>query len=427
MDAPTAEETSLGLSALTPLLKSTDQYGNLLRALGGQNPRVRAQLLSEATPFLVSALLQDLDRPALIVTPRPEEARRLHERLSAWVDNPERVHRFPETETLPFERLVTDIDTIQQRVQTLDALLNAGDSPPPLVVASATSLAQRTLSRDSFEDSAHEVAVGDVIDLDDTLDMWRRMGYRFESAVYSPGFVSRRGGIIDIFPVGADAPVRIELWGDEVDSVRRFDPSSQRSTEIVRSVKIIPAHETLPAMTDREELDHRMAYIDIANCAPAHQERIREEFSQLLDGHEVDDLNLYAGFFNHGALLDYMPEDTLVIRVRPDDMAAAAWDNEERIHDLRETKQRRGELPMNFPSFHIAWNEIEPALSSLGPQLDVIYWGADDLIYGDIYVMPFGSPPTFLGRMELFTQEATDLLESRPLYPGHHIPLAQAG
>ena len=405
------EGIGLGLSSLYPMLRSTDQYRNLLRALGTQTARARAQLLSEATPYLISTLIQDLDKPTLVVVPRPEEAGRLYERLCAWVDNPERIHRFPETETLPFERLVTDIDTIQERIRALDALLNPGDEPP-LIVASATSVAQRTLSRDSFEDSAHEIAVGDVIDLDDTLDLWRRMGYRFESAVYSPGFASRRGGIIDIFPVGAEMPARIELWGDEIDSIRLFDPSSQRSTEIIRSVKIIPAHETLPAMTDREDLDHRMAYIDIANCEPAHQERIREEFSQLLEGHEVDDLNLYAGFFNHGSLLDYLPTDTLVVRARPDDMAAAAWDNEERIHDLRETKQRRGELPMNFPSFHIPWNEIEPALSNLGPQLDIIYWGADDLVYGDIYVMPFGSPPTFLGQTDLFVSEASDLLES---------------
>ena len=409
------EDTGLALSLLNPLLRSTDQYRNLLRALEGTNSRVRAQLLSEATPYLLSTLMQDLDRPVLIVVPRAEESRRLHERLCAWVDNPERIHRFPETETLPFERLFTDIDTVQQRVRALDALLNPS-AAPPLIVASATSVAQRTLSRDSFEDSAHEIAVGDIIDLDDTLELWRSMGYRFESAVYSPGFASRRGGIIDIFPVGADMPVRIELWGDEVDSIRLFDPSSQRSTEIVRSVKIIPAHETLPAMTDREELDHRLAYIDIANCAPAHQERIREEISQLLDGHEVEDLNLYAGFFNHGALLEFMPENTLVIRVRPDDIAAAAWDNEERIHDLRETKQGRGELPMNFPSFHISWNEVEPALSDLGPQLDIIYWGADDLIYGDIYVLPFGSPPTFLGQMDMFANEVSDLLEA-----GHSI------
>ena len=301
------EGAGLALSLLNPLLRSTDQYRNLLRALEGPSSRVRAQLLSEATPYLLSTLMQDLDRPVLIVVPRAEESRRLHERLCAWVDNPERIHRFPETETLPFERLFTDIDTVQQRVRALDALLNPGDAPP-LIVASATSVAQRTLSRDSFEDSAHEIAVGDIIDLDDTLELWRSMGYRFESAVYSPGFASRRGGIIDIFPVGADVPVRIELWGDEVDSIRLFDPSSQRSTEIVRSVKVIPAHETLPAMTDREELDHRLAYIDIANCTPAHQERIREEISQLLDGHEVEDLNLYAGFFNHGSLLDFMPE-----------------------------------------------------------------------------------------------------------------------
>ena len=409
------EDTGLALSLLNPLLRSTDQYRNLLRAIEGPNTRVRAQLLSEATPYLVSTLMQNLDRPVLIVVPRAEEARRLHERLCAWVDNPERIHRFPETETLPFERLVTDIDTIQQRVQALDALLNIGDAPP-LIVASATSVAQRTLSRESFEDNTHEIAVGDVIDLDDTLELWRSMGYRFESAVYSPGFASRRGGIIDIFPVGTEMPVRIELWGDEVDSIRLFDPSSQRSTEIVRSVRIIPAHETLPAMTDREELDHRLAYIDIANCTPAHQERIREEFSQLLDGHEVDDLNLYAGFFNHGSLLEYMPESALVIRVRPDDIAAAAWDNEERIHDLRETKQGRGELPMNFPSFHMSWNEVEPILSNFGPQLDIIYWGADDLIYGDIYVLPFGSPPTFLGQMDMFAGEASDLLQA-----GHSI------
>ena len=409
------EDAGLALSLLNPLLRSTDQYRNLLSALEGPSSRVRAQLLSEATPYLLSTLMQDLDRPVLIIVPRAEESRRLHERLCAWVDNPERIHRFPETETLPFERLFTDIDTVQQRVRALDALLNPGDAPP-LIVASATSVAQRTLSRESFEDSAHEIAVGDIIDLDDTLELWRSMGYRFESAVYSPGFASRRGGIIDIFPVGADMPVRIELWGDEVDSIRLFDPSSQRSTEIVRSVKVIPAHETLPAMTDRDELDHRLAYIDIANCTPAHQERIREEISQLLDGHEVEDLNLYAGFFNHGSLLDFMPEDTLVIRVRPDDIAAAAWDNEERIHDLRETKQGRGELPMNFPSFHISWNEVEPVLSNLGPQLDIIYWGADDLIYGDIYVLPFGSPPTFLGQMDMFANEASDLLEA-----GHSI------
>ena len=404
------EAPNLNLRSLAPILRSAPQYQSLLQSLLRSGSRSRAQVLSDSVPFLMSALLDDLDVPAVIVVPRPEEARRLHERLCAWMSEPSRVHQFPETETLPFERLYTDIDTVQQRICALDALL-AGSDPHPVVVVSATSIAQRTLDRQSFEGSAHTLSLGDVVDLDDVLESWRRMGYRFESAVYGPGFVSRRGGIIDIFPVGAESPARIELWGDEIESIRLFDPSSQRSTEMVDSLRIIPAHETLPAMVGREDLDRQMSRIDVSNCTSAHQERIREEFSQLLDGHEVDDLNMYAGFFNHGSLVDFIPDDALVAQIRPDDLASAAWDNEERIHELRESKERRGELPMNFPSFHMEWNEIRPALSQQATQLDVLYWGAGNLVYDDIHTMPFGSPPTFIGRVESFVQDAAELLE----------------
>ena len=403
------ESSNLDLHRLTPILKSVPQYSRLLASLEGSGSRSRAQVLPDSVPFLVSALLEDLNVPAVIVVPRPEEARRLHERLSAWVQDPDRVHQFPETETLPFERLYTDIDTVQQRICALDALL-ASSEPHTVVVASATSAAQRTLDRRSFEESSHTLSVGDLVDFDDVLEGWRQMGYRFESAVYGPGFVSRRGGIIDIFPVGAEYPARIELWGDEIESIRRFDPSSQRSTDIVNSLRIIPAHETLPAMVGREDLDRQMSRIDVSNCTSAHQERIREEFSQLLDGHEIDDLNMYAGFFNHGSLADYIPENALVIQIRPEDLASAAWDNEERIHELRESKERRGELPMNFPSFHMEWSEIRPGLSELATQLDILYWGAGDLVYDDIHTMPFGSPPTFIGRIESFVEDADDLM-----------------
>ena len=403
------DRVQLDLRRLAPLLQSTTQYQNLAHALKRRGGRARTQVLSEGVPFLLSALREALAVSVILVVPRPEEARRLEERLSAWVSDPDRVIQFPETETLPFERLVTDMETAQLRVRALDALLES-DSEPPVIVASAMSVAQRTLSRESFEASTHSVCVGDVIDVEDTLEGWRRMGYQFEPAVYSPGFVSRRGGIIDIFPVGADYPARIELWGNDIDSIRLFDPSSQRSTEIVESIRLIPAKETLPAMTDREELDHQMARVDVAGCDPAHQERTREELSQLLDGHEVDDLNLYAGFFNHGALTDYIPEDALVVQIRPTDIASAAWENEERIHELRATKEGRGELPLNFPSFHMDWNEIDPVLSGKGRQLQVFHWGVEDLVYDDIHVMPFGSAPTFLGRIDGFVEEASDLI-----------------
>ena len=409
-EARTDVSSRLNLQRLAPVLRSAPQYQKLLQSLTRSGSRTRAQVLSDSVPFFLCALLEDLEVPAVIVVPRPEEARRIHERLSAWMREPQRVHQFPETETLPFERLFTDIETVQERICALDALL-ANSAPHAVVVTSATSIAQRTLDRRDFEDAAHTLSVGDVVDLDDMLEGWRRMGYRFESAVYGPGFVSRRGGIIDLFPVGADAPARIELWGDEIESIRLFDPSSQRSTDIVDTLRIIPAHETLPAMVDREDLDRQMARIDVSNCTSAHQERIREEFSQLLDGHEVDDLNMYAGFFNHGSFVDFIPENALVVQIRPDGLASAAWDNEERIHELRESKERRGELPMNFPSFHIVWDEIRQTLSRQAARLEILHWGAGNLVYDDIHTMPFGSPPMFIGRVENFVQDAAELLE----------------
>ena len=122
------EAHRLNLRSLAPLLRSAPQYQGLLQSLTRSGSRSRAQVLSDSVPFLVCSLLEDLKVPAVIVVPRPEEARRLHERLSAWVSEPQRVHQFPETETLPFERLFTDIETVQQRICALDALL--ADSGP---------------------------------------------------------------------------------------------------------------------------------------------------------------------------------------------------------------------------------------------------------------------------------------------------------
>ncbi len=399
----------LNLKHLTPVLRSTEQYRALAAQLARWRTRANVQVLSDGVPLLVTALREDLNVPILVIIPRPEEASRLHERLKAWLDEPDDVLQFPETETLPFERLFTDRETVHDRVCSLDALLNSG-TRRPVVVTSATAAAQRTLGRDVFERTTHNLAVGDVIDLNDTLESWRRMGYAFDSSVFSPGFVSRRGGIVDIFPVGADYPARVELWGDEVDSIRLFDPSTQRSTDTVQSIRIIPAHETLPGMTPREDLDRQMERVDASNCDAAQRERIREELSQLLEGNEVEDMNLYAGFFNVGSLTDYIPDDALIVQVRPGDVAAAAWDIEQRIHELRSTKEKRGELPLNFPSFHEDWNDVSRKLSRAASHLDVFHWGAEDLVYDDMHVLPIGTPPTFVGRVDGFVSEARDLV-----------------
>ena len=398
----------MSLSALSEVLRSIPQYDLLRKSIESSRASPRVQLLPDATPFMLATLWQDLEAPLLVVVPRPEEARRLHERLLAWSGDEAAVFHFPETETMPFERLFTEIDTVQQRVGVLHALTSGAG---PMVVTSAVAVAQRTLDRASFSASVQTLSVRDQVDLEDLLELWLRMGYRVEPAVYAPGVVSRRGGIIDIFPVGAPLPARIELFGNEIESIRVFDPSDQRSTRMVDSIEVIPAHETLPAMTDREQLESLISRIDLANCDAPNQERIQGELAQLLEGQPVEDLNLYAGFFNHGSLLDYFPRSGLVARIRPEDVAGVAWETDERIHELRLAKERRGQLPSNFPSFHMSWNEVEEQIDAVARHMDVTVWGADDLTHQQVHSLPFGSAPTYLGQLDSFAEEAVELSE----------------
>ncbi|MCH8060959.1 MAG: transcription-repair coupling factor [Chloroflexi bacterium] len=400
----------MSLSVLSGALQAAPRYKQLIRDL--ERPRVgaTAQVLDNAVPFTLATLHRDLSYPILVLTPRPEDARRLHEQLLVWSDDEDHVLHFPESEILPFERLSSDADTVHQRLRTLSHLI-AEKGPAPIVVASVAAVTQKTIDKKSFAATSHTLARGQQIDLDDLLGQWLKMGYQFESSVYGPGFVSRRGGIVDIFPLGAEMPARIELWGNEIDSIRLFDPSTQRSTDVVESIDVTVTQETLPALTSNDDLDRSMADLDVSNCSQATQERLREEFDLLAGGHEVEDLNFYAGFFCRGSLMDYMPDDSLVIRHRPPDIAEAAWDIEERTHDLREAKEGRGELPRNFPSSHLLWHEAEEGLTRVHRRLDVTPWGAQELSYQDAHVLPFTSPPTFFGKLDSFVDEARELME----------------
>ena len=399
----------MDLSALGGLLRPTPDYVGLRQSLDGRSGALtRAQVLSEAVPFLLATVWRDVGRPMLVVTPRPEDARKLHDQLLVWGGEDRGVLQFPETEALPFERLASDLDTIHARIRTLSALA-AGGRRTPLVVASTAALAQKTIKRESFLSNTLTLRVGDRVELNELLGTWNSLGYRFEPTVAEPGVASRRGGILDVYPLDSMLPARIELWGNEIDSIRLFDPTTQLSNDSIDSVRVVPARESLPELSDRAELDRAVASIDASGCTDAARSRIDEELGLLLSGAHVEDLGFYAGLFNHGSLLDYMADDFVLVICRPTDVAQWALDAEERAQGLRWTKERRGELPYGFPSSHLAWAELEHRLEQVQTRLEVAPWGATDLARDRTYVLPFSSPPAFAGNLDAFAEEVSDL------------------
>ena len=429
------------LGVLRDLMDGVPEYCRLRDGMRGGARRLAVEAPAKAAAFTLGTLRRDVDAPMLVVAPRPEDARRLHEQLVAWCGEDEGLLHFAESEILPFERLDSDMETVHQRLRVLEGIATEGtkgtDGTGVLVVASVGALMQRTLGRDVADASGHTLRRGEEIELGELLDLWRRLGYRFESAVYAPGVVSRRGGIIDIFPVAAEMPARIELWGNEVDSIREFDPTTQRSGDVMDSVRVTPAHEILPAMTPYGELERLAARVDVGNCTPSVQSRIREELELLMEGQDVEEQGFYAGFFNHGGLADYFTEgaaraggDALLIAYKPDEIADAAWEIQERGHQLRETKEGRGELPRNFPSSHLSWGEVEAQFERFGQRVDLRVGsevasplegtGADidgqdgwfDKLTTNEYLrLPFAATTNYYGNLERFVEDVWELTE----------------
>ena len=420
------------LGVLRELLEGVPEYCRLRDGMRGSSRRLTVEAPAKAAAFTLATLRRDVGAPMLVVAPRPEDARRLHEQLVAWCGEDAGLLHFAESEILPFERLDSDTETVQQRLRVLSNI-NGWDGENALtVVASVGALMQRTLNRNVMDSSSHTLRRGEEVELGELLDLWRRLGYRFESAVYAPGVVSRRGGIIDIFPVAAEMPVRIELWGNEVDSIRLFDPTTQRSGDVVDSVRVTPAHEILPAMTPYRELERLASRVDLGNCTPSVQGRIREELELLMEGQEVEEQGFYSGFFNSGGLADYFTEgaagtgeETVLVAYRPDEIADAAWEIQERGHQLRETKEGRGELPLNFPSSHLSWSDVEAQFEGFGRRLDlrtgsevvspldgtVANINTQDEQDGDAIELPFLGAGNYYGNLDRFVEDVWELTE----------------
>ena len=136
------------------------------------------------------------------------------------------------------------IDSPHVHHPTLHIPLSAPHAP--IVVASARALMQMTLPLREMRASLRTLRPGQPFDLNRMLASWVSLGYEAEAVVEAPGQFSRRGGIVDIWPPNLRKPLRIELFGDEADSLRTFDPSTQRTLARIMEVWIGPASEALP-------------------------------------------------------------------------------------------------------------------------------------------------------------------------------------
>ncbi|HLF05296.1 MAG TPA: transcription-repair coupling factor, partial [Dehalococcoidia bacterium] len=441
--------------AAAPSLDSPDRPG------GGQGHTGQITLRPGAQAPWVAALWAAVPAPVLVLTHRSEDARRLHDQLLTYLGEAAPVYLLPEPEVLPFERLAVDSRTVSLRLTALAALARGGapgseSERPPLVVASIGAALRLTLPPAVMADAdsarpgvvlppkdaapgVTAVAIGQRLPrLDTLLAGWVRLGYRNVPVVEAPGSFAQRGGIIDLFPAQAELPVRIELLDDQVESIRAFDPATQRSigAVAVAQVRLIPAREQLPHLGDPAVITQQAAGLDFSRCHPDVRERMEEELAALLEAPNLETLSFYNGLLNRHTLLDYLPPSSLVVLDRPGLVQTEAQDQEEKYLRMRLNREERGELPVHFPPPYITWDQALPALKKL-PQLHLQSFLSPSLASGagldgagarlDEGEEPSGvfrPTPLYYGRLD---QLAVDLRDGRGrnravVVVSHHAP-----
>lgn len=156
------------------------------------------------------------------------------------------VLRFPAWDCQPYDRVSPKPEVSSERVATLSALSkHANDSEPLLLLTTVNAVLQRVPTRETVSSAVFSAAMGNILDTETLMPFLQRTGYTRSGTVMEPGEFAVRGGLIDIFPPGAAEPLRLDLFGDTLESVRTFNPETQRTTAQLHRLDLVPASEVL--------------------------------------------------------------------------------------------------------------------------------------------------------------------------------------
>jgi len=321
-------------------------------------------ILPRATRLpLLSALHQKLQVPILFLTHRTDHALTLSDEISLWAPEIYQLP-FPEPNPLFYENAPWGANTRRDRLivlTTLSASQIPGVKAPsaahqsPIIIAPARAVMTRTLPRRDFIKATQKLKIGDIFSLDELARHWFSMGYESVNTVTMPSQFARRGGILDIWPPADSFPSRLEFFGDEIDTLRRFDPTTQRTTGQHEFLLVTPAREYIKPLGSLEILK-----VSDENLSEFHIPQI---------------------YPHAGRIFDYLPPNALVVVDDKEAFEETVNSVEEQAFSLRKDYLEEGILDDDYPIPYLTSDQIEDSL----PPGRVLFLGPS--------TAPEGSPP----------------------------------
>ncbi len=309
--------------------------------------------------YLAERARADAPRPVLHVCSDDVRFDQLSEGLAYFAPDIE-VLRFPAWDCLPYDRVSPTADVTGERLKTLTRLAQGNSGKPRIVITTVAAITQRTIAADLLRDASFVARVGDTLDRQRMLDFLVANGYHRSETVREAGEFALRGGLVDIFPSGAPEPLRIDLFGDDIEKIRSFDALSQRTTGDCDVLALYPVSEVM--------------------LSEAAITRFRSTYRQLFGAadnddalyHSISEGRIYAGlehwlplYYDHlETLFDYLPDASVTldhqVEQARDSRHQQAADLYAARHSMMETTQYK---PVPLDSLYLPASEWHKLLT----------------------------------------------------------------
>ncbi len=307
-------------SSFIPYFKENDDFQSVIVGVEeGLREQLVAGLSGSARTLFITSMYEQLQKPIVVLTHNLYHAQKLYDDFTNLFSEDE-LYLFPANDVLAAEVAIASPELKAQRLEVLNFLAKQKKG---IIIAPLAGVKKILPQRDMWLQSIMTFEVGKIIELDSLAEKLVRLGYQRVGMVSTPGDFSIRGGIIDIYPLTEEYAVRIELFDDEVDSIRYFNVEDQRSQKSDTKVEIGPATEVLLSklemMRGAEKLEHLLAKsikkVKEEKVKQLLAENITHEIETVRSGQEVKEINKYLSVFYEkpASLLDYLPEDAIVI------------------------------------------------------------------------------------------------------------------
>ncbi len=336
------------------LIQDLPKFREIAEFLHGGGCAIQVEGLAAATKSAFTAALQRaMHRPTLVVTYNYEQAEHLYDDLTSLGMNGQAILVAP-SDGMIYQDGDTDYDVIGRR---LTALSRLQDGKPVVVIAPISAVLQRTIPPDVLAKHRIRIEKNSELGLDDASERLVELGYERVQMVERQGEFSVRGGILDVFASTEDTPVRIELFGDDVESVRAFNPETQRSSTHMEGIDIGPAREVLLStelaeagakeLAEHLELEcERFEGEDDFDASARLRSVIEHDIARLDNEAYFDGVEYYLPLLykQEVCMLDYMPTDAVIILDEPHQIKSH-WDQlHEELLEALHSRISRGDV-----------------------------------------------------------------------------------